>query len=283
MWPTYNGMTPQVFRSPAAEPNPVAVAARAVVFGAWPHRLDAPVDGEILIPVGGERRSLVHCKTVPGRTWLVLPTQLRMYSILVGDSVVTTKLPMDFDFDWAVYDAFFRQGDEAFSPTRLETALYEASRKNGMVRRVVDGEEVNCIRVGKTARAGERVLSFDERTGDQLFVDRISYHFIRPHVVSGFVFRTGHIPGIAERAGDQYYIKRLVGTPGDKIEIQGTGLYRNGSPISGSTAFDANAHRTGNYGGYVALGRLAPGESVTVPADGYFALGDNSANSEDGR
>ena len=283
MWPTYNGMTPEVFKAPIDEPNPVAVAARAVVFGAWRHRLDAPRDGEILIPIGGETRGIVHCKTVPGRTWLVIPAQVRQYTILVGDQAVTTKVPLDFDFDWAIYDAFFKTGDEQYSPPRLSNALRRRIEAGQVERRVVDGEALLCVRVGKQVRAGERVLAFDELTGDQLFVDRVSYHFIRPHVGSGFVFRTGHIPDIAQVAGDQYYIKRLVGTPGDTIEIRGTALYRNDAPITGSTAFDSNAKRLGNYAGYVPLGLLATGEKVTVPAERYFALGDNSGNSQDGR
>ena len=176
---------------------------------------------------------------------------------------------------WARTGQLRIDGKRATPGDRIEAGQVE--------RRVVDGEALLCVRVGKQVRAGERVLAFDELTGDQLFVDRVSYHFIRPHVGSGFVFRTGHIPDIAQVAGDQYYIKRLVGTPGDTIEIRGTALYRNDAPITGSTAFDSNAKRLGNYAGYVPLGLLATGEKVTVPAERYFALGDNSGNSQDGR
>src|SRR5215212_3225897 len=56
MWPTYNGMTPEAWTTPAEEPSAPAVAARLVAFGAWPHRIDAPTEGEILVPVGGEAR-----------------------------------------------------------------------------------------------------------------------------------------------------------------------------------------------------------------------------------
>src|SRR5215212_7237369 len=107
MWPTYNGMTPQVFKTRAEEPGAPAVAARLVAFGAWPHRIDAPADGEILVPIGGEARSIVHCKVVPGRSWLVIPTDVREYTLMVGSQSVKTRVPMDFDFDWAVYEAFF--------------------------------------------------------------------------------------------------------------------------------------------------------------------------------
>jgi hypothetical protein len=78
------------------------------------------------------------------------------------------------------------------------------------------------------------MLSFDELTGDQLFVDRFSYHFVKPNVGSGLVFRTGNIQALAAEYGDQYFVKRLVGGPGDVLEVKGTGLVRNGEPATGA-------------------------------------------------
>jgi len=279
MWPTYNGMTPQVYKAKAEEPGPIGIATRLLAFGAWPHRLNAPVDGEILVPVGGEgARGIVGGRIVSGRSWLVLPAQVREYTLIVGNSAVKVKVPLDFDFDWAVYDAFFG-GDAPYSAN----AFIRKIQERGYEYREVNGQLLKCVRTGKHVRAGERVLAFDELTGDQLFVDRISYHFIRPSVGSGFVFRTGNIPDIARQFGDQYYIKRLVGVPGDTLQIKGSTLHRNGAPISGSSAFEANAKRLGRYSGYIAYGNLGPNEKVDVPAHSYFALGDNSGNSQDSR
>jgi len=138
------------------------------------------------------------------------------------------------------------------------------------------------------------VLAFDILTGDQLFVDRFSYHFVRPQVGQGFVFRTDNIDSPYMKDGrtleqiQQYYIKRLVGVPGDTLEVREPALFRNGQPITGSVAFDANAHRLGEYGGYSNSivndpGYLKPGEQMKVPPHKFFAMGDNSANSQDGR
>jgi signal peptidase I len=283
MWPTYNGMTPQVFKSKAEEPSAPAVAARLAAFGAWPHRMDSPAEGEVLVPVGGETRGFVHCKVVRGRSWLVIPTDVREYTLIVGGKPVVTRVPMDFDFDWAVYDAFFGGQDRPYSMPNLNAVLAQRVERGDFEVHEVNGERLRCIRTGKHVRAGERVLSFDELTGDQLFVDRVSYHFIRPSVGSGFVFRTGNIPDIARTYGDQYYIKRLVGTPGDQLEIKESTVYRNGQPITGSTAFDANSKRIQKYTGYVPMGLLRTGDKITVPKSSYFALGDNSSNSQDGR
>ncbi|MGH7958714.1 MAG: signal peptidase I [Opitutaceae bacterium] len=282
MWPTYNGMTPQVYKSKAEEPGPVGIATRLLAFGAWPHRVDAPASGEILVPVGGEARGLVSGRIVKGRSWLVLPAQLREYTLIVGSSEVKIRVPMDFDFDWAVYDAFFGRGTP-YSASALAAELQRKINNGEFEEKRINGHLVRCIRTGKQVQAGERALAFDELTGDQLFVDRVSYHFIRPSVGSGFVFRTGNIPDIAQQFGDQYYIKRLAGVPGDTLEIKTPVLYRNEKPVSGSSAFEANAKRLGNYGGYIAYGNLAPGRTLTVPENNYYALGDNSGNSQDGR
>ncbi len=80
-------------------------------------------------------------------------------------------------------------------------------------------------------------------TGDQLFVDRFSYHFVKPKVGQGFVFFTGNIPGIASVMGEQYNIKRLVGVPGDTLQIKTPVLWRNGQPITGAAACAKNAQR----------------------------------------
>ena len=147
--------------------------------------------------------------------------------------------------------------------------------------------QVHRVPLGKRVHAGDPVMRFDLLTGDQLFVDRFSYHFVRPTVGQGFVFRTGHIPGIGS---DQYFIKRLIGTPGDRIEIREPALFRNGAPITGSETFEWNARRVSPYGGYVNATRedsrytyLFKGEPVTIPPNVYLALGDNSRNSLDGR
>ena len=283
MWPTYNGMTPEVFATPAAEPPAVVEAVRAVAFGAWPHRLDAAGDGEVLVPIGGaESRGLTHCRIVPGRTWLVLPTKVREYTLLVDDQPTRVQVPLDFDFDWVMSAAFFLP-KENYSQRKLIGEMERRIKAGQFEVRVVDGERLRCIRTGVRVKRGDRMLSFDELTGDQLFVDRFSYHFVKPQVGSGFVFRTGNIKPLVEEYGDQYFVKRLVGVPGDTLEVKGTGLIRNGSPITGAETFDANAHQRGKYPGYVAMGLLAPGSSVRVEPRNYFAMGDNSPNSQDGR
>jgi signal peptidase I len=107
-------------------------------------------------------------------------------------------------------------------------------------------------------------------------------------VGQGFVFKTDNInsPEMQDPSGDQirqYYVKRLVGLPGDKLEIKQPVLWRNGAPIEGAAAFVGNARQEGKYPGYYNDGLLSTGRTATVPTDFYFALGDNSPRSKDGR
>ncbi len=279
MWPTYYGMTGEVYRTEADEPGAVSRIARLALFGAKRRSVDAPVDGEVWIPVGGSPRGLISSSMVQGRTWGVFPAQVQEFMLRVGDEVVTFTVPADFKFDGVAHEAFFPDAPNLISALQQRPAQ-RGEVPAGANRTLVPGSWINT---GKRVKKGERVLSFDVMTGDQLFVERMSYHFVRPEVGSGFVFRTGNIPDIRRQYGDQYYIKRLVGEPGDQIEIREPALYRNGEPIKGAKAFDRNADREGVYRGYANGGILERGTTFTVEAGHYLALGDNSYDSADSR
>lgn len=289
MWPSYYGMTPEAFRTKAEEPGALKRVARFLTLGAVSRRIDAPAEGEVLIPIelaqGSNRAYVASYREVPGRKWLIFPTTLKEYRLFVGDEPVTVTVPEDFDFEWAVRDVFFPSAGPTHEPAGVDLARIWMAQD---ARRPEHAGRVSVLRTGKRVKAGERVMAFDILTGDQLLVDRISYHFTRPQVGQGFVFRTGNIHSdfMTGRDGqqiDQYYIKRLAGVPGDVLAIKSFTLYRNGRPNAGAPAFGQNARRDGDYVGYRNIGLLADGQTATVPKNGFLALGDNSANSTDGR
>lgn len=265
MWPSYNGMTPRVYKNPADGPSTMGKVARFLAYGAQHKELIAPDSGKITVPVFANSGGYLYFEKRPGRKWGIFPATVREYVFYVGEESVRLQVPEDFDFDLAFREAFGYSADQL-----AELAL--RSRRGDYNYRLVE--------IDHTVARGKRFLSFDILTGDCLFVDRISYHFVAPKVGDGFVFRTGNIPGIGV---DQYYIKRLVGVPGDKIEIRDPVLYRNGEPITGADAFVKNGLRQGKYSGYRNIGSLSSGSDVDVPKDGFLALGDNSSNSRDGR
>ncbi|MCL2885149.1 MAG: signal peptidase I [Oscillospiraceae bacterium] len=72
---------------------------------------------------------------------------------------------------------------------------------------------------------------------------------------------------VINRYNAEPLIKRVIGVAGDKLEFDGTGVIRNGVPLSEP---------------YV-LGYTKAHETVTVPAGTVFVMGDNRLNSHDSR
>jgi signal peptidase I len=265
MWPSYNGMTPFVYKNPADSPGPLARVGRFLAYGAQHKELVATDSGKLSVPVFVNSGGYLFFEKRPGRKWGIFPATVKEYVFFIGEEPVRLQVPEDFDFDWAFREAFGLTADQV-------AELAQRSRRGDYNYRLIE--------LDREAVRGKTFLSFDIITGDCLFVDRISYHFIPPKVGDGFVFRTGNIPGIGV---DQYYIKRLVGIPGDRIEIRDPVLYSNGHPITGADAFIKNGLREGKYTGYRNIGSLASGSVVDVSKEGFLALGDNSSNSRDGR
>lgn len=298
MWPSYYGMTAEVFQK-GEEPSLVRKITRAVTLGASNYTVTAPADGEIMIPVFGNGAPAYTQKS--GRTMFIFPAGINEYTLAVGGQKVSLDVPTDWarsNFAEVLREGLFKEDrnsidvilSQAVAGKNLEssTMLVEEGDRRGEVR-------VYWVPTGKIVRKGERILSFDILTGDLLFVDRMTYNFFPPQVGSGFVFKTENIKNenMRDSSGHQmaqYYIKRLVGVPGDVLEVKPPVLWRNGKPIEGAAAFDKNAHKEGLYPGYTYAYRrygieylTEAGATVSVPENSYFAMGDNSPNSSDSR
>jgi signal peptidase I len=71
------------------------------------------------------------------------------------------------------------------------------------------------------------------------------------------------------------FIKRLIGLPGDQVEIKNGSIYINDKPATEAIFNQIYYYNRGEFG--------SPGQKMIVPADSYFVLGDNSATSKDSR
>ncbi|MGD1030971.1 MAG: signal peptidase I [Opitutaceae bacterium] len=290
MWPTYYGMTAENLKPGTPAPGIAEQAFRLAAFGAERRQAIAPRSGVISAPFFLSDRTLYLAPTLRnGRSWLIFPAVEKEYTFYIDGEPASVRVPEDFnEFEGNVLiPTFFGTRERMMAYLSDQYTHGRFSDKDILVdERTGQSERVLLFPLPATARAGEPVVRFDLMTGDQLFVDRLSYNFMRPRVGQGFVFSTRNIPAIGL---DEFYIKRLVGTPGDTLEVRSPVLYRNGSPITGAGAFDLNARRVPPYGGYtygnsLGSGRyLFQGKTLTVPTGSFFAMGDNSADSSDGR
>lgn len=103
--------------------------------------------------------------------------------------------------------------------------------------------------------------------GDNLIVDKITYRFNDPERFDIIVFPFQY----EER---KYYIKRIIGLPGETVQIDQAGtIYINGEVLEES--YGREIIKPENIG--IAV------EPVTLGEDEYFVMGDNRNNSTDSR
>ena len=101
--------------------------------------------------------------------------------------------------------------------------------------------------------------------GDQLIVDKISYQFREPERFEIIVFPYQYEAGT-------YYIKRIIGLPGENVRIDEDGvIYINGENLQES------------YGKEVMRDPGLAKDGIQLGADEYFVLGDNRNDSMDSR
>ena len=118
--------------------------------------------------------------------------------------------------------------------------------------------------VGQRTEVSGSSMETTLSSGDQLIVDKISYRFRDPKRYDIVVF-----PYRYEES--TYYIKRIIGLPGETVQIVDGMVYINGSPL--------NEH----YGNEVIEDPGSAAEPITLGEDEYFVLGDNRNNSQDSR
>ena len=102
---------------------------------------------------------------------------------------------------------------------------------------------------------------------EYLIIDELTYRFRTPERGETIVFRYPRNP-------KEFFIKRVIGLPEDKILIKDGNVYLNGQLLG-----EQYVNGTKTYGGDF----LQDGETVTVPPNNYFVLGDNREYSSDSR
>lgn len=119
-------------------------------------------------------------------------------------------------------------------------------------------------------------------TGDHILVNKMKYNFMRPRRGDIAVFDTKHILDSRVRP-DTFYIKRMVGLPGEKIQIQDREIVADGRIVREPPIFEQMITDP-SYQGHANAELLAtPDDFIQLKDDQYLMMGDNTFNSLDGR
>lgn len=111
------------------------------------------------------------------------------------------------------------------------------------------------------------------KDGEYLLTDKISYKFGEPTRGDIVVFKAPDSAQCPDGTGCDF-IKRIVGLPGDAIEVQNDHIVINGTVLDEPYLDRTVVTRPGNY--------TANGE-IRVPSGEYFVVGDNRPHSSDSR
>jgi signal peptidase I len=104
------------------------------------------------------------------------------------------------------------------------------------------------------------------KDADYLIVDRLSYHFEAPKRGEVIIFRP-------PKNESKYYIKRIIGLPGETVELIGTTVTIKNSEYPDGFTLDQ---------GYIAHTKN-DAFAITLKEGEYFVMGDNRPQSSDSR
>ena len=119
--------------------------------------------------------------------------------------------------------------------------------------------------VGRRTSVSGRSMETTLHDGDQLIVDKISYRFRNPRRFDIIVFPYQYEENV-------FYIKRIIGMPGETIQVKDGYTYINGRKLESDV-----------YGAEVMESGGIASEPVVLGKDEYFVLGDNRNHSSDSR
>jgi signal peptidase I len=99
-----------------------------------------------------------------------------------------------------------------------------------------------------------------------LITEKVSFYFSQPQRGEVVIFHPPDSPSIN-------YIKRIIGLPGETVEVKNGGVYVNGTRLD--EPYLASNEET--------LSDQATGTKVTLGQDQFFVMGDNREHSRDSR
>ena len=118
--------------------------------------------------------------------------------------------------------------------------------------------------VGQRTKVSGNSMYDTLENGDNLILEKLSYRFHEPERFDIVVFRYTH-------KKNTFYIKRVIGLPGETVQIVDSKIYINGEILEE------------NYGYEPIQDAKRASQPITLGEDEYFVLGDNRNDSSDSR
>lgn len=112
--------------------------------------------------------------------------------------------------------------------------------------------------------------------GDHVMMEGVTFFARKPRRGDIVVFKTDGLPSVPE---NQIYVQRVVGLPGEQLRLWDGKLLVNEVPVSVVNETGEIHYASMPISTYLK----SSNDTVNVPTDHYFLLGDNTMNSFDGR
>jgi len=214
------------------------------------------------------------------------------------------RIPSGIDrvWEWFKGNAYIRvvaqnDGEVKFDPPKKILIPYEQSVWIGGVEQKIwfppdMGEVPIEVRAGLSNNShhvfhkGDEIVKMKVCSGDHLFADRVSYNFRKPTRGEIIVFATYGIQnivnGINTMPQDEFYVKRLVALPGERVQIGDDRHVRiNGQRLDAATPHFANVYgfdptkpaRESQYSGHL-------NNTVSLASDQYPDIAPNFPDEE---
>jgi signal peptidase I len=163
-----------------------------------------------------------------------------------------------------VFDELSPSTPEAAPP--VEAVTEPPAQRTNLLREIIETVLLTAIifLLVNTATGRYRIegnsMEPNLHNDEYVLIDKISYLLHPPERGDIIVFTPPN--------NDRDYIKRVIGLPGDTVEVRGGQVYVNGVPLDEP---------------YLAQATNQSMDPLEVPPDRYFVMGDNRNNSSDSR
>ena len=316
MYPSFYGMQPYVYEDGESVPNFAEQSVDKILLGASHYRVEAEKSGQLYLLLHNGRTWRQKTSSFPDGKFFIFPTAVSEYVFEIGGMQHSLRIPLEFASQMDVLLARKFAGIDGLRELQL---IVPQVGFQGPRIKLSD----HTFKKGEIALAFDVLLGdalfVDRFTYNFVKPEAGDPAVFRTGTIDAFNSELG--TPVQEINEDKYYIKRLVAQPGDELEMRvppqiftnGTNLvkgvpgvlYRNGKPIDGNYAFEQNRLRTESlakdpnaqsdigYPGYRIGGLLSNRRVLKVPTknssgnptgqNAYFAMGDNSTDSQDGR